>query len=815
MATKRPYQLPAVNAFRNDDKIIVDSQTNGTGAMSKDNLLKETSQNALAENVAPPFSELNAYAVGDFCIYQGELYKFTAIHSGAWDNNDVARVTIKGQFATKSAVNPSTTMNVQNMQSLFGYKTGDIPAKLAPINFVRGFTNVSFDFPNGGYYTIDTAIAAIPESLRCKGHIITFVSSTNIWEIWIYKGESNNQAPFTDSSRWTKIADNVIGHKEVFEYITKCFNCFGIEGCSVSLDTAPTFVQGTLTFPDGTEVNSSKRVRTGYIRCDKGSVVTIDDYNFVFAIFEYDGKKQLVKSASSLSTGFSKKINYVIERSDTRYIRIIVTSVKVLSTDDVNVSPSDVSCIQVKKVTQEERNIPKINNRISGTWVSGAIEVTTGNVVVVSTRIRTYRMRAEVGSIIHLKNQDEWEYNVHCYLMNEISTQSYRGYEVSIGGNATWTVDDVVVDKGNYIVVVAKRQDGATIPDASVGDSLFDIYPIDTENKLIMPSYIPARYYVSETPVNNATQALSYSELLAMYDSLVSSYSGNITKTLLGKDESNTYDIFKYEFNPKINPTGGVQNGISYNINMLPTIIIVAGTHGEEKPIQLALANMMSAIYDEWQDDEVLQHLRMCYRFVIIPCVNPWGLENNTRGNSNGVDINRNSYVNGIWDVSGSSDPTDTRYKGPTANSEKETQYVQSVMETYKGNAVMFVDLHTHGVFDSYVSMTAYEFMNITNTESRELAFLATSKAHTFSGWKNHNLPLNSGLVGQSGSETTGGMLCGEADCKGILGYLIEGLYRYYDGNVGAVYNTDTNNMNIEIIVNGVLDLLRTNYYRG
>lgn len=47
MATKRIKDLPTRSAFESDDKFVLDSATNGTGAMGKDDLLKETAENAV------------------------------------------------------------------------------------------------------------------------------------------------------------------------------------------------------------------------------------------------------------------------------------------------------------------------------------------------------------------------------------------------------------------------------------------------------------------------------------------------------------------------------------------------------------------------------------------------------------------------------------------------------------------------------------------------------------------------------------------------------------------------------------------------
>jgi len=82
--------------FRNGDVIPVDGP-NGPAKMDKNDLLKETAQNALADNAAPAFdpSKPNdeggySYYAGTSVIYNGKNYVFVVNHpSGAWNPNEV------------------------------------------------------------------------------------------------------------------------------------------------------------------------------------------------------------------------------------------------------------------------------------------------------------------------------------------------------------------------------------------------------------------------------------------------------------------------------------------------------------------------------------------------------------------------------------------------------------------------------------------------------------------------------------------------------------------------------------------------------
>jgi len=88
----------SISQFRNGDVIPVDGP-NGPAKMPKDDLLKETAQNALAGNVTPAFDATrtseNPYKAGESVTYEGKIYTFSVDHYGAWSTSDVYRQNIK------------------------------------------------------------------------------------------------------------------------------------------------------------------------------------------------------------------------------------------------------------------------------------------------------------------------------------------------------------------------------------------------------------------------------------------------------------------------------------------------------------------------------------------------------------------------------------------------------------------------------------------------------------------------------------------------------------------------------------------------
>lgn len=87
------HLLPtSITAFRTGDMIPVDGP-DGTAKMYKDDLLRVTAENALANKVAPVFDASSTYNVGDRVIYNGVQYRCTTPHTGAFDVSHFAFTT--------------------------------------------------------------------------------------------------------------------------------------------------------------------------------------------------------------------------------------------------------------------------------------------------------------------------------------------------------------------------------------------------------------------------------------------------------------------------------------------------------------------------------------------------------------------------------------------------------------------------------------------------------------------------------------------------------------------------------------------------
>lgn len=162
------------------------------------------------------------------------------------------------------------------------------------------------------------------------------------------------------------------------------------------------------------------------------------------------------------------------------------------------------------------------------------------------------------------------------------------------------------------------------------------------------------------------------------------------TKKKLGRDQSDTYDIWQYSFEPE-------------NRKYTNTILLSSGMHTYELPASFGLARWIQEFMTANDDD--FAWLRNNVRIIVIPIVNPWGfnqIPTKKYGNSNGININRNfDDWDGTWESfpDYSPDPSDPNYnewnvKGPYPFSEAETRILRDWLYSYQ-DASFWIDCHT------------------------------------------------------------------------------------------------------------------------
>ena len=175
-------------------------------------------------------------------------------------------------------------------------------------------------------------------------------------------------------------------------------------------------------------------------------------------------------------------------------------------------------------------------------------------------------------------------------------------------------------------------------------------------------------------------ETMKTADVYTYLDNLVTKYPQVLTKTTMGKDATNTFDINRYVF------------ADSTKSSFLATVLIWANEHGPSsdprEPAVVACRFLSDLCKAHAKTNPYLNYLKKNFKFVVIPVLNPYGFDNNSRNNGNNVNINRN-YPTPGWSVVEDTD------KGSSAGSEVETQYVVSTIDTFTPDVAM--DIHCLG----------------------------------------------------------------------------------------------------------------------
>lgn len=162
--------------------------------------------------------------------------------------------------------------------------------------------------------------------------------------------------------------------------------------------------------------------------------------------------------------------------------------------------------------------------------------------------------------------------------------------------------------------------------------------------------------YISEptAPVSTSLRSKTVAQLYAEYDALVTNYPHFISRSTdicTVTDGTNSYDIRQYiigfQDQGAISSEPGASDTTFTNIwsaaDNPKKILINAGMHGEEKApcwgTMLAFKELL-----ESNDDWAL-FIKSNFILKIIPCLNPYGFDRNSRNNIYGHDLNRNTSI--------------------------------------------------------------------------------------------------------------------------------------------------------------------------
>lgn len=248
-----------------------------------------------------------------------------------------------------------------------------------------------------------------------------------------------------------------------------------------------------------------------------------------------------------------------------------------------------------------------------------------------------------------------------------------------------------------YLQGVQMNQGATLLPFERGGVTLDPRYVTGTRatggNMILIDSAGLGHTYTAPTIASQSElRSTTTAEVHGWYDTLLTAYPDYVTKTDLGMSSDDTNHVYGYTFSPPPPPTWIDGTTAEDPANPLPVVLIVAGLHGYERAPVYHSWRLAKALCEEWQGDQLLDALHWNTEIIIVPVGSPYGFDNDTRTNGNGVDLNRNFEEGWRLTVEG----TDT-YSGPEPLSEPETLGIYNLSQSVADRTVLGVDFHSFG----------------------------------------------------------------------------------------------------------------------
>ena len=561
--------------------------------------------------------------------------------------------------------------------------------------------------------------------------------------------------------------------------------------------------------------NARSIATTEYVFAKAGSSIKVDS-DVECAVAQY--------SSGSLETFISGGIFNDFTVTTDCYIRVAVRYLEASKQADDALIAKCIFKILPDATMREaianiEDDISGINERLSGavtgfSFKVGGLNAQYGEESDSPVRARTDYIYLTKGSVIKTNNDT---YRIAVF---EFVTQ-YPMYYTQNQSNINFVNEyEVNTDDVSCIRIVAKRVDNANITASDLEElsKCISVTPVLQSMPIYSIENVPSEIFTTTSVPFDAHSDMTYDEVIAGYDRLVSEYPEYVRKNILGPDSSGDYTVYQYIFEPQVTSKVTYNyGGKTYNVTKeeLPTIILEAGVHGAERPSVKGLLNAMTLICSNWQNSDVLAFLRYNFRIVVNPCAVPWGYVKGSRFNARGVNINRNFDGMGQWQY-GSDKIGDVNYRGSAPLSEIEAQYIHNTLEQNK-NAVLYFSYHTYGLLQSYVGMMCWAWATYVKPNEMWVAGENIAKQVSRVAWSKHNYPYSEGkyicqMQASNGirsqAKYRGGYTCNEGNAFGIPSACPEGIYYKY-GNESTANSTDINCINAEFVVITVIETLK------
>lgn len=267
-------------------------------------------------------------------------------------------------------------------------------------------------------------------------------------------------------------------------------------------------------------------------------------------------------------------------------------------------------------------------------------------------------------------------------------------YKMEVGA-----ISDSTIDISSYSNVLFMSNKIST-SGGGEGSDVKSVY-----NKDVNWGGVPVGFYeCKQTDFSFGEQYNSSKKIIEMFDTLP------LFKENIGvASDGNT--MYAY----KLSASRPTVSGVASKVKGTPKVIIVAGQHGFEKNAPYATYYFMKDLCENTSKSEILRWMRANIDFIVIPCANPWGIDNYEYVNANHVNLNRNWGVEN-WSKT-ITDTTSSQYQGEAAFDQPETSAIRDVILANK-DASVIIDFHTNGA--AKVSKNNINWLSLQNPSEED-----------------------------------------------------------------------------------------------
>lgn len=300
---------------------------------------------------------------------------------------------------------------------------------------------------------------------------------------------------------------------------------------------------------------------------------------------------------------------------------------------------------------------------------------------------------------------------------------------VSLGYKVAYKNDKkVVLEKGTVIPTYTEYFDDTIKFDFI--KRYFPNYSRKTFYRDVNYNGIPiGNFYTASDNDSSFSEQTTLEQFYTQLDSLIdeNNSDGYVTKKALGTSSYGDTQLYEYDFTP-IKPSAP-------NAKEMPKIIIFSGQHGGEESNIYGMYYFINDLLTKWDTSPVLDYIRNHIIIKWIPIANPYGFENNSYLNANGVNLNRNYDLSGFPAYPDAEQGT-SQYGGVTPFDQPETQIIRDFVNDNL-DAVIGIDHHSFGGS----SITEWERVNwitMVNSNDRFYNSMADCLSYHFSNMTGH-----------------------------------------------------------------------------